>query len=111
MSSENLGAFFNALLTADAALSGLVLKFKERFVCGWNVEIEGPDPLEDYGQWCEVMRKIDAVTASLKEARKISESEFMRTLEVFRNGRGLYGKTGQEEEVCYGGTEKQNHVF
>lgn len=93
MSSENLGAFFNAVLSADAALSGLVRKFKERFVCGWNAEVEGPDPLEDYGQWCEVMRKIDAVSASLKRARKISESEFMRTLEVFRKERGLYEKT------------------
>lgn len=111
MSSENLGAFFNALLSADAALSRLVLKFKERFICGWNTEVEGPDPLEDYGQWCEVMRKIDAVSASLKQARKISESEFMRTLEVFRKERGLYGKTGQEEEVCYGRTKDQNHVF
>ena len=89
MSSENLGAFFNALLSADAALSRLVLKFKERFICGWNTEVEGPDPLEDYGQWCEVMR----------------------TLEVFRKERGLYGKTGQEEEVCYGRTKDQNHVF
>ncbi|MBQ3327319.1 MAG: hypothetical protein IJG86_06055 [Clostridia bacterium] len=111
MSSENLGAFFNALLSADAALSRLVLKFKERFICGWNTEVEGPDPLEDYGQWCEVMRKIDAVSASLKQAQKISESEFMRTLEVFRKERGLYGKTGQEEEVCYGRTKDQNHVF
>ena len=39
------------------------------------------------------MRKIDAVSASLKRARKISESEFMRTLEVFRKERGLYEKT------------------
>lgn len=93
MSSENLGAFFNALLSADAALSRLVLKFKERFICGWNAEVEGPDPLEDYGQWCEVMRKIDAVLASLKQARKISEGEFMRTLEVFRKEGGLYEET------------------